>query len=298
VRKLIFGCGYLGQRVARRWRAAGHEVTAVTRNPARAEQLEGEGIRAVVADVLTASSLPTLADFDSILFAIGYDRASRATMRQVYVEGLSNVLAKLSVLPRRFLYISSTGVYGDRQGAWIDERTECRPVREGGIACLEAEQRIAQHACGPVAVILRLAGLYGPGRIPRRHELVANRPIAAPAEGYLNLIHVDDAAQTVLTADTRAEAPNLFVVSDGHPVSRAEYYRELARLVAAPPPRFVAPAEHSPAAERAAASRRIRNEKMLRDLGITLQYPSYREGLAAIVATEDEATSAEGLTEK
>ena len=90
------------------------------------------------------------------------------------------------------LYISSTGVYGDADGEWVDETTPCRPAREGGKACLAAEQVLAEHPLGKRSVVLRPAGIYGPDRIIRAEALRRGEPIDAPADGYLNLIHVDD----------------------------------------------------------------------------------------------------------
>ena len=128
-----------------------------------------------------------------------------------------------------------------------------------------------------------MAGIYGPGRIPRRKELQAGIPIEAPSEGYLNLIHVDDAASAVIAAEQQAPLPALYCVSDGHPVIRGEYFRELAALFGAPEPQFREPRRDAPAAERASASKRVRNQRMLAELKFDLLYPSYREGLAAIV---------------
>jgi nucleoside-diphosphate-sugar epimerase len=138
------------------------------------------------------------------------------------------------------------------------------------------------------AIILRLAGLYGPGRIPRGEDLKAGRPIDAPAEGWLNLIHVDDAAQIVLRAEQFAVPPRTYVISDGHPVQRSEYYRELARHLRAPRPAFAPPPADSPAAQRAASDKRVNPERMFAELSPSLLYPSYREGLAAIVAEKEE----------
>jgi nucleoside-diphosphate-sugar epimerase len=137
--------------------------------------------------------------------------------------------------------------------------------------------------------VLRLAGLYGPGRIPYVGKIQSGEPIAAPSAGWLNLIHVDDAAMVVLAAarwlgHAPGEGPHLFSVSDARPVVRGNYYREAARLLGAPPPRFVDPDPTSPAALRAAADRRVSNDKLLREFGVRLSYPSYREGLAAILA--------------
>jgi nucleoside-diphosphate-sugar epimerase len=284
--KLIFGCGYLGQRVAERWRDAGHEVFVVTRNADRASHLAAQGFRPIVADVLQPASLANLPTVETVLFAVGFDRSSGASIREVYAGGLRSVLDALPRDTGRIIYTSSTGVYGQTHDEWVDEDSPCEPNRDGGKACLEAEQVLATHPLAPHGVTLRLAGLYGPGRIPNSDEIRVNEPIAAPEQGYLNLIHIDDAVEAILAAAERAIAPRTFVVADGHPVARRDYYEELARLLGTPPPVFAPPAVDSPRALRAASSKRARNARMLVELGIKLRYPSYREGLAAIVAAQ------------
>jgi nucleoside-diphosphate-sugar epimerase len=184
---------------------------------------------------------------------------------------------------QRIVYVSSTSVYAQTDGGWVDEMSECSPVLENGRVCLEAEQSLARSRCGARAIVLRLAGLYGPGRIPRSAALTAAEPIAALEHGFLNLIHVDDAAGIVVAA-ARIKPPRLYTVSDGNPPQRGDYYAELARLLGAPKPRFIAPPAESPAALRAESNKRVSNRRLLSDLGIQLRFPSYREGLAAIVA--------------
>ncbi len=282
--KLILGCGYLGSRVAQRWLQENHTVYAVTRSPERARELHNRGLLPLVADVTVPESLRELPRADTVLFAVGYDRTAAPSITEVYVEGLRHVLAALPANTGRFLYISSTGVYGQSAGEWVDETSPCEPTREGGKACLEAERLLDQHPLGERAVILRLGGLYGPGRVPRRADLEAGRPIAAPEHGYLNLIHVDDAATVVLAAERQAQGRTRLNVTDGHPVLRGDYFRELTRLVNAPPPQFVAPS--GPRAERATTDKRVSNRKLVEELGVTFAYPTYREGLAAVFASE------------
>lgn len=285
---LLFGCGYLGERVARRWRDAGHEITIVTRSDERAAAFEREGYRAIVADITQPATLRNLPAADTALFSVGFDRTAGGSIEHVYAGGLANVLAALPSTIPHVLYISTTGVYGNgRDGEWVDELTPPDPQRDGGRASLAAEQVLASHSLGKNSVILRLAGIYGPGRIPFLDKLRAGEPIPVATEGYLNLIHVDDAATAVTAADQLPPAnnsPRIFCVSDGHPATRGDYYREVARLLDAAPPTFMKPDLNSPRDARAEANRRINNSRMLADLGVTLQFPDYRAGLAAILA--------------
>lgn len=278
--KLIFGCGYLGWRVARRWLAAGHVVHAVTRSPQRADVWRQEGLQATVADVTQSNTLKELPAADTALYAVGHE----AGQDSPHLTGLQNVLQALSPF-RRLVYISSTGVYGDWHGEWVTEDTPCHPLRTSGKACLAAEEMLVSSDYGRRSVILRLAGLYGPGRVPHQDRLLAGEPIPAPRHGFLNLIHVDDAVEAVLAAESVDQVlPRRYLISDGSPVVRGEYYAEVARLIGAPPPQFSEPDREAPAAARAAADKRISNARMLAELKFRLRFPSYREGLRAIVA--------------
>jgi nucleoside-diphosphate-sugar epimerase len=291
--RLIFGCGYLGYRVARRWQSAGDAVYAVTRSAERAEAWRAEGIIPILADVIVPETLRDLPAAETVFYAVSHDarrvQASGFRVQELepHVVGLRNVLGALAPTFRRVIYISSTGVYGDFQGAWVNEDSPCHPLRGSGKACSEAEKLLTAHEYGKRAVILRPAGLYGPGRIPRKDVLLTGEPIDAPQHGYLNLIHVEDAVEAVLAADgVEAPLPRRYLISDGSPVVRSEYYAELARLIEAPPPRFRVPDRETPASARAAADKCISNARMLAELRITLRYPSYREGLRAIVEGE------------
>ena len=203
--KLIFGCGYLGIRVARNWRDAGCEVVALTRSAERAGAWAAAGIRPIVGDVLEPASLSGLPEADSVLFATGADRQDPQSSRAVYWGRIwPNVLAALPTACWRLIYISSTGVYGQADSRWVDEDTVCRPERAGGAACLAAERSLADSPWSQAERHPSLGGLYGPGRIPSRRDLLAGRPIAVPVAGYLNLIHIEDAARAVVAAADNA----------------------------------------------------------------------------------------------
>jgi nucleoside-diphosphate-sugar epimerase len=282
--RLIFGCGYLGHRVAQRWRHRGDVVYAVTRSEARADQLSDEGLQPIVADVTRPGTLSGLPACDTVLFAVGFDRTTGDAIRDVYVDGLRHVLDALPDGTGHFVYISSTGVYGQNDGRWVDEDSSCHPQREGGRACLAAEQLLGQHPRGDSATILRLAGIYGPGRVPRLRDLRDGRPIQSPAEGYLNLIYVEDAVTAVDAAAGREGPLEVFNVSDGRPVIRREYFDHIAARLGLAPPQLADPPAGSGRQQRGTSSKRIRNSRMLQQLGVELQFPSYCEGLAAALA--------------
>lgn len=280
--KLIFGCGYLGERVGRRWIAQGDRPVAVTQSAARAEQLARLGFEPLVADVTRPDTLHGLPAAETVLYAVGYDRSSGLSRGQLQVDGLRSVLDALPP-PVRFLYVSSTSVYGESEGAWVDEDTPCRPDRESGRVALAAEELLRSHPVGSRAIVLRLAGIYGPGRVLRMQDLLAGQPIGVAADAIVNLIHVEDAAATVLAAEQRAQPPATYVVSDGHPVPRREFYRHLSDLLHLPPPTFFDVGADQRESLRGFGNKRVRNRRMLEELGIRLAYPSYREGLEAIV---------------
>lgn len=289
MRALIVGCGYLGARVGRLWKSAGGEVHVVTRSEERAREFAEGGFLPILADILDESSLHDLPRVDVMLFAVGYDRSASATIEELYCTGLANTLSALPSGTGRVIYVSSTGVYGPADGNWVDEQTSPTPQRAGGVASLAAERVLASHALGGSSLILRLAGIYGPGRIPYLDKLQSGQALTVPSEGWLNLIHVDDAAQVIVAAerwargDQRSCGPEVFCVSDGCPVIRGEYYREIARLIGAGEPRFVSPDADSPAGERARSSKRINNRKMVESLRVSLNHPTYRAGLASII---------------
>jgi nucleoside-diphosphate-sugar epimerase len=282
--KLVLGCGYLGLRVARQWLAAGQVVHAVTRSAERANELEREGLKLIVADVSDPGSLADrLPEAETVLYAIGYDATSGKSRKEVQHEGLNAVLDALRRQTGRLIYISTTGVYAQNDGQWIDEESDCKPTREAAKVALAAESLIRGHAFAERAFILRLAGIYGPGRIPHRGDLVAGRAIAAAPNDYVNLIYVDDAVSAILTVEAQGTPPQTYLVSDGHPVRRVDFFAELARLNGAPPPRFETPPSDALAASRSGSNKRISNARIRSELGFAPRCPSYREGLAAIV---------------
>lgn len=282
--RLIVGCGYLGKVLAARWHAQGDVVFATTRSPDRARQFAGQGWNALVADVTEIASLAQLPAVDTAVFCVGYDPASSQSREDVYGQGVRNVLQCLPQSTKRFVLVSTTGVYGDAGGDVVDESTPCDPQRPGGKAFLAAEDSLRTNPdWATKGVVMRLAGIYGPDRVPRAADIREGKPIPAPSSGALNLIHVEDAVQAICRVADQENVSPVYIVSDGCPVERRDYYQEVARLLDAPRPSFVEPPADSPAARRASADRRMTNRRLVEELGFRPKFPSYVEGLAAIL---------------
>ena len=292
MRRLIIGCGYLGQRVAARWLAAGDSVSALTRSSEHAAVLSSQGISPVLGDVMRPETLTELPDADTVLWAVGWDRSSGMAQRDVYVTGLQNLLQQVSRRSERLIYISSTSVYGQSNGEWINEASLCEPTQPNGQTCRKAELSLYSWRPGggesPIATVLRLSGIYGPGRLLSRvASLQAGEALPGNPEAWLNLIHVDDAAAAVLISADRAVPSPLYLISDNEPVTRRAYYSALAELVGAPPPRFAEEHPSQPISmgvtRTLAWNKRCSNTYARKILNWTPQYPTYREGLKQAV---------------
>ena len=242
MRALIFGCGYLGQRVASAWISAGYDVFAVTRSDTKAEWLRSTGIQPIVADLCDRQTLINLPNVDVVLHAVGFDRSPVRTHEEVTCGGIRNILDAITDRSPRLIHVSSTSVYGQSSGEWVDETSECQPTQAGGQLCVQAENLIRQWVSSNPSVsatILRLAGIYGPGRLLSRTEaLKSGMPIAGRGDSFLNLIHVDDAASAVVICERSQAMNETYLVVDDQPIPRSIYFGKLASLVGAPVPTF------------------------------------------------------------
>ncbi len=270
---LIMGCGYLGRRVAARWIESGRSVAALTRN--NADSLAARGVQPIRGDVLDPASLRQLPPARTVLYAVGMDRSANKTMHDVYVNGLGHLLDTIAK-PERFIYISSTGVYGQDDGGEVDEHSLTEPREESGKVVLAAEQLL--RAKSPDAMVLRFAGIYGPDRLLRKQPLLKGEPLVGDADKWLNLIHVDDGVAAVLAAEANAVPGETYLIADNEPVPRREFYTRLAELLQAPPAAF----EHKP--EPGATNRRVVNRNARVNLAWNPRYASFREGLPAAIA--------------
>lgn len=284
---LIVGCGYLGRRAASVLKRAGHRVTALTRSPEKATQLAATGIEPVVGDVLADSTLAALPAADVLLIALTHDPASGVSKRSLLVDGVANLVRELRTRVGHVIYISSTSVYGQSDGSWIDESSPTEPTTEGGQLTLEAESTL-RAICDAEGsrcrlTILRLAGIYGPGRlIARVDQLRAGAPVSGAAEAWLNLIHVDDAAVIVSAVAAGKSSSPVLLVSDDRPVTRGEFYAAMAQVIGAPAPTF--DPESTEGRRTRGLNKRCRNARLHAELGIELQFSDAVAALPGVVA--------------
>jgi nucleoside-diphosphate-sugar epimerase len=191
---------------------------------------------------------------------------------------------------RTVVYLSTIGVYGDHQGTWVDETSPCRPVSQRARQRVEAENAWRAFAAetGVPLAIVRLAGIYGPGRGPfEKIRRGGARRIVKPGQVF-NRIHVDDIA-AIVDAAFAQRADGIFNGADDEPAPPEEVLAHAARLLGLPPPPEIAfeDAEMTPMARSFyGENKRVRNEKIKSELGVRLAHPTYREGLAAILAGE------------
>jgi nucleoside-diphosphate-sugar epimerase len=285
VRTLIVGCGYVGLRVGQRLSERGETVVGTTRSTDRFGTLERHGIHPIVADVLKPETLAGVPHVERVLYCVGFDRSAGIAMRTVYVDGLRNFLDHLGLQSAHVVYASSTGVYGQTDGAWVDEDSPTIALHDAGKVAVAAEE-CARGLC-PGVIVLRYSGHYGPGRIPHRERLALGEPIAGDPDKYLNLIHIDDAVAATIAALDRGTPGRCYLVSDDRPVTRGEYANLVATCLQAPAPRFAAPAAETPASRREESNKRVSNLRMKEELDVVLSFPDITSGVPAALNARD-----------
>ena len=280
---LIIGCGDIGRRVATLCRQRGWQVNALARQAVTATQLSAQGLTAYVGDLDQPDKLPALPTAAGPIFYFAPPPPHGVDDPRLHAF-LSTISSQAS--PRKIIYISTSGVYGDRQGAWVTEDSPVKPNTDRARRRLAAEMLLRdweQH-CGTPVVILRVGGIYGPGRLPVE-RLRRGTPVLRERDcGYTNRIHADDLAAVCVAAAMRGHG--IYNVSDGHPSTMTDYFNKVAELYGLPPPAqisfdraqsLLSPEMMSYLAE----SRRMDNHRMLNDLGVNLRYPTLNEGLAS-----------------
>ncbi len=278
---LIAGCGYVGAALGARLVAAGHEVWGLSRDPARLPA----GVRPLAADLTEAQTLRALPPaLDTVFYTAGSAGYSEAAYRAIYVDGVRHLLHALDEqghAPRLF-FTSSTGVYGQSDGEWVDEDSPTAPGSFSGQLLLEGEQLFLGSPFP--ATILRLGGIYGPGRTSLIDKVRAGEAsCAAGRPRHTNRIHRDDAAGALHHLMGLAQPAALYLGVDDEPAARCTVYRWLAARLGVPaPPTIAEPAR------RRGGNKRCRNAR-LRATGYPFRYPTFREGYAALLEQTNDA---------
>lgn len=294
MRVAILGCGYVGLALGRTLDEGGHDVVGVRRSSGGLDAVEDAGLEPVAADVTDAEALRAVPDVDAVVFAASAGGRGAAAARTTYVEGLRTAVEHFGGRedpPDRLLYTSSTGVYGDHGGDWVDEGTPLDPSDDRTAALIDAE-RVALEEAPAVGVdptIVRLGGIYGRDRF--RLDRYLEGPVTG---GYLNLVHRADAAGILqyLLAEDLARGEVVLGVDD-EPVDRWALGDWLAEQLGRDPPpkqtieeRLADVDSSTGRARRIRANKRCSNAK-LRGLGYAFTYPTYRDGLTRVLYPDE-----------
>jgi nucleoside-diphosphate-sugar epimerase len=283
-RFVIAGCGYVGRRLAERL-AGSWRVTAIARSPGTLADLRKMGIEAFFADLdaIAAAPIPGLAADGA---AVAYLAPPPGT--GVTDPRLERFLAALGdARPLAMLYVSTTGVYGDTGGATVDETSPAAPGNDRSRRRLAAERAVQDwcNARDTRCVVLRVPGIYGPGRLPLE-RLGRGEPTIRPEDsGPGNRIHVDDLVSACIAA-VEKPVSGVFNVGDGDHASTTEFLLKTASLAGLKPPRLVSLAEArsqvSPGMlEFLIESRRVDTTRMREELGVIPRHANLESGIAA-----------------
>jgi len=283
----VVGCGYVGQRVAHAERASGHAVTAIVRTAESARALAAQGLQVEQLDLDQLSLAKSPVQNTLVYYFVPPPPQGTTDPRLVHF------LSMLGAAPRieRLVLLSTSGVYGDCHGEWVTESRTPHPIAERAQRRWHAEQTAHDWAMrtGVPVVILRVPGIYGPGRLPL-DRLRAGDPVLNESESpWSNRVHVDDLVAACLAAARRGRPGSVYNVSDGSPTTMTDYFNCVADAAGLPRPPQVSLAE---AGSRFSAgmrsylleSKRLDNRAMQEELGVIPKYPDLSSGLAACLA--------------
>jgi nucleoside-diphosphate-sugar epimerase len=280
-RVLIAGCGYVGSALGGRLVAKGNQVWGLRRRPLALPQ----GIQPIEADLSVARSLEELPPrIDHVVYAVSPAGSDDAFYRAAYVEGIARLIEALDrqgQRPRRVFFLSSTGVYAQSKGEWVDESSPTEPTHFSGKRLLEGEKLLADS--GFAGTVLRLGGIYGPRRT-RLLERVRSGQATYRKGGpfYSNRIHRDDCAGA-LQHLMELEAPgSLYIGVDEEPAEEVAVLRWIAGALGAPEPRLESEPSRG-AGDRPRTNKRCRGD-LLRESGYAFAYPTFREGYTAVIS--------------
>jgi len=276
---LVAGCGWLGTAIASALVARGDRVTGIRRDPARAAELAALGVTPLVLDLAAPGAAEKLPAVDAVVACQAAGGEGADAYRRAYVDANRTLLvAAARSRAHALVYTGSTGVFGQRDGSDVDEDTPPAPASPSGSVLAEAEALVRDGAGGGLrSMVVRLSGLYGPGRAGLLDRVRAGRHALGPGDqAWMNFCEREDAVTFVLAALERGEPGAVYHGSDAAPPRRREVVEWVSERLGIPPPRTEAAPPPGP-------DRRILSEWTRRTLGVELASPSFREGFARLV---------------
>ncbi|HXV76615.1 MAG TPA: NAD-dependent epimerase/dehydratase family protein [Candidatus Polarisedimenticolaceae bacterium] len=275
---LVAGCGWLGRAVGRELSRRGDRVIGIRRDPAAGTELERDGIRPLIVDLATVSAARSLpGGVDAVIACPAPADPGVEAYRRSYVDAVATLVDRYAAeLDRAFVYTGSTGVFGQRDGGQVDERSPTLPTSPTAGVLVEAEQLVLASGVGS---IVRLSGLYGPSRYGVIDRVRNGRLALGPADGrFMNFCHLDDAVRSVVAAIDRGRPGTVYHASDAEPTRRREVIRWIAARAGFDP----TVGTGDDAAE--GPDRRVSAVWSREALGVELAYPSFRDGLADAIS--------------
>jgi nucleoside-diphosphate-sugar epimerase len=292
MRVLIVGCGYVGVPLGAEFVRLGHEVFGLRRNSAAENELKAAGIRPLTGDVTKPDELQKLPrEFDWVVncVAAGGDAEN---YREVYLQGTRNLIEWLAPNPpKKFVYTGSTSVYGQNDGSQVKESSPTEPVSETSKILLETEKVLLDAAVQKKfpAVILRVAGIYGPDRGHWFKQFLKNEAfIEGDGSRFLNMIHRDDLVGCIIAALKSGRAGEIYNAVDDEPVSQKNFFEWLAGTLGKYPPPSV-PENSVENRKRGMTNKRVSNRKLKMELGCQFKHPNFRIGYSAELLRLDRA---------
>ncbi len=286
----IAGCGYVGERVARVWLERGARVYGLARRPERAGDLMRLGLEPVVGDLDAPATLTALPVSGALVYY--FAPPPKTGSADPRIRAFLGALAP-GPAPSRLVYISTTGVYGDQGGGWATEATEPAPRTPRAVRRLDAESAFRSWGAeqGIPVVVLRVPGIYGPGRLPAERIRGGVPVVREDQVPFSNRVHVDDLVRACVAAALRGRPGAVYNISDGTPGSMTQYFFAVADALSLPRPPVVSFEEASDTLSPQMLSfmnesRRIDNRRMREELGVEPLYPDLASGLAACLAEE------------
>jgi nucleoside-diphosphate-sugar epimerase len=293
MRVLIVGCGYVGLPLGAELVRMGHEVCGMRRCADGEAELAAAGIKPVVADVTKTEDLAKLpGPFDWVVNCVSSSRGGAQEYREVYLQGTRNLLAWLSSAPpKKFVYTSSTSVYGQTDGSSVKESSPTEPAGETGRVLVETEKELlaaVQQTKFP-AVILRAAGIYGPGRGHLFLQYLRNEAkIAGKGERLINMIHRDDLVGAIIVALKSGRPGDIYNAVDDEPVAQIHFFRWLSETLGKWMPPFVTEEENAER-KRGLTNKKVQNRRLKMELGYQFKYSNFRLGYTAEIQRLDRA---------